>query len=209
MVDLGPHPDFDAFQNACSSIGVHVSREIFDRLSAYVELLKTHSQHYNLIGPREISKIWTRHVFDAVQLFPHIPSNASIGDLGSGAGFPGVVLSFLGASSVTLIESSEKKCRFLKSVSCEAKIINDRIENIRDIHFKCITSRALAPLNELLSYAISLGSAETVCVFNKGKSYEAEMEIARKKFHFDETVYKSVTDPYGVVLVVEKIKKKT
>lgn len=208
MADLGSYPSFETFRNACGVVDVKVSRETFDRLQLYVALLGEYNRKFNLIGPNEISKIWTRHVLDSVQIFPHIPKSASIVDIGSGAGFPGIVLSLLGCSPVTLVESSTKKCKFLKKVSCEAIVLNERIENITGLHFGGVVSRAVAPLGRLLEYVSFVGGRDTVCVFNKGKSYEQEIEAAELMFHFDCKIHKSITDPEGVVVVLEKICRK-
>ena len=209
MDKLGPYPSFHAFKKACLEVGVDVSCETFERLKAYVTLLGEKNKEFNLMGPNEIPKIWDRHVLDAIQLFPYIPKSASIADLGSGAGFPGVVIALLADRPVTLIESSKKKCDFLKNVSCGAEVINARIENIKNKRFGCLVSRALAPLEKMLSYAIPLSSEHTVCVFNKGKSYRDEISAACSKFKFNYTVHESATDSQGVVLVIEKIYQKT
>ena len=104
-----------------------VSRETLDKLSAYVDLLIKWQRRINLVGPNTVADVWRRHLLDSAQLYSHLADpKARLLDLGSGAGFPGLVLSILGAKDVTLIESNQKKCSFLGEVirqtGCAAQV---------------------------------------------------------------------------------------
>src|ERR1700722_13861594 len=136
---------------------MNVSRETIERLTIYQNLLKEWQQKVNLVSSSTLPHMWERHFQDSLQLLPYLPrENASLIDLGSGAGFPGLVLALSRPETlkVTLIESDLKKCLFLEIVSRETKIsvtiIRERIEALREtLKGDIITARGLAPLSLL------------------------------------------------------------
>lgn len=174
-----------------------VSRETLDKLSLYVDLLIKWQGQINLVGPNSLKDVWARHMLDSAQIFPYIVNqNKRVLDLGSGAGFPGLVLSIMGASNVVLLESSQKKCAFLKEVvrqtSCNAVVFNGRIEKypvLGSAYY--ITSRALASLETLLFLSHPLLSDGGQCLFLKGKSYEQELTQSRKRWSMGVRVHPS------------------
>ena len=157
----------------------NVSRETFDRLKTYQELLLSWQQKFNLVGPATLEDAWNRHFLDSVQLFFLIPKDAEVlYDFGSGAGFPGMVLAILANEKmpnleVNLVESTGKKTLYLNEVkdqtNTKVNIINERIEKISAQKADVITSRAMASLNDLLGYAIRFCQENTICIFPKGK----------------------------------------
>ena len=170
-----------------------------EKFIKYEKLLKEWSTKMNLVAPSTLSDIQTRHIADSAQLADFIPKNVKIIDLGSGAGFPGVVLAIMGWD-VTCIESIGKKTNFLKTLKQELDlpnltIINDRIENFLsktpvkagDFIF---TARAFAPLIKILDY-----TAKTKCrlFLLKGREIETEINTAKKKYKFDYKLYSSKT----------------
>ena len=192
-------------------LGQNVSRETFSRLETYEALLAKWQGTINLVGPGTIPQMWERHFLDSAQIAHLIPEGAkTLFDLGSGAGFPGMVLAILNpALEVHLIESDQRKCAFLSTVSRETKtpvtIHNERIESLKEGAFPVpdvITARALAALAELLEYALPFAQKKTALqlVFLKGAQVEKELADARKRFSFTVENFPSRTDKEGAVL---------
>ncbi len=198
---------FDLLNQHC-----HVSRETFDRLSIYSNELIKWQARVNLVSPDTIPNLWERHFLDSLQLIKLIPNSTKrILDLGSGAGFPGLIISIAGGKEVTLVESDMKKCIFMKEVirlaSANAQVINKRIEDCDVQSVDMITSRALADLNTLLSMAFHFVSRETICLFPKGKNYAMELEQAKQEWSFDVVAHPSITDTSAVVLEITNLSR--
>jgi 16S rRNA (guanine527-N7)-methyltransferase len=174
-----------------------VSRETYDKLSLYVDLLIKWQGHINLVSPGSLKDVWRRHVFDSIQILSHVSGDqASLLDLGSGAGFPGLVLSILGVESVVLVESNQKKCSFLKEVvrqtGCGASVFAGRAEEYPVLKLaNYITSRALAPLEALLSMSHPLLADGGRCLFLKGESYEQELTRSQKRWSMEVEIHPS------------------
>lgn len=198
-----------------NSLGLEiVPRGTISRLKIYQALLETWQKKINLISPQSILHAWERHFKDSLQLLNYIPQKkASLIDLGSGAGFPGMVLGIALSEvlEVTLIESDRKKCIFLESVSRETqtklRILNSRIENRQDIQGDIITARGLAPLSLLFEYAFPLMKKTSFCLFQKGKNVESEIEMAKKKWKFSLEIFPSLTDSTASILKIEHLKR--
>lgn len=189
-----------------------VSHETIEKLAIYERLLQKWQKAINLIGPATVSDIPERHFFDSAQLLRYIPdTEARLADLGSGAGFPGMVLAILGVKEVHLVESDVRKATFLREVSREtgtAVFIHDtRAEecNIPDIDV--FTARALAPLRDLLGMIgkMSTPGHEFSALLMKGLQYQEEIEKARKKWNFDIEIFPSETDMAGKILRVRNL----
>ena len=183
------------------------SIEIF--LSNIVE----HNKHTNLIGRSTIKNLWNRHVLDCLQLSKYINSKKTkILDLGTGPGLPGVLLSIVGYKNILMIDSSRKKTEFVKlnisQLFLSAKIINKRIEAVEAKNHDIIVSRALAPLNKLLTYALIHSNKKTTSLFLKGRSVSNELQIAKKNFFFDYEVFESISVGGGCILKIKNIKVK-
>ena len=196
---------------------MNVSRETLDRLKVYQGLLEQWQKKLNLVSNSTLSVAWERHFLDSYQLLSQLPLNPiSLIDLGSGAGFPGLVLAILRPEDlrVTLVESDFKKCIFLENVSRETKtkvtILQSRIESLENsLHFDVVTARALAPLPLLLTYAFPLMKENSMGIFLKGKDVEKEIEAAQKNWRFDLEIYPSLTDSKASILKIENLKKVT
>lgn len=189
-----------------------------DKLNHYHGLLLKWQKTINLVSPTTIENAWDRHFEDSIQLSNYIPKGTKkICDIGSGAGFPALVLAILHPDiQFTLIESDARKCVFLQTVSretqCEnVKIINDRIENIiDDLDVDMVTCRALASVRQLLIYTKPLwdNNIQFKILMPKGKNWQDEIEEAEKKFAFDLSDYPSKTDSLARILIVGNIIEK-
>ncbi len=202
-------------------LNIDVSRETHEKLELYHALLLKWQKAINLVSSKTIDEAWVRHFADSVQIDRHMPFDVSresriVFDLGSGAGFPGLVLAILRPDlKVRLIESDERKCQFLKTVSRETNVDvtvhNSRIEDVQnDICPDLITARALADLKTLLEYIEpwALASPNLQCLFLKGAKVEEELEGARKYFLFDCEQFPSVTDRQARILHLRNITRK-
>ena len=191
-----------------------VSRETLARLKAYVGLLEEWNSRHNLVARSTLSDVWRRHVLDSAQLMPLIPREAaSLIDLGSGAGFPGLVLACLlrdrpGFHAV-LYESTAKKCRFLEAAAArmqlDVEVRAARMEDAAMERFDLVTARACAPLDKLLAYAQQFQGPRTVNLFLKGQSVEAELTEAHKSWRMTVLRHPSQTDPSGVILEIREL----
>ena len=192
-----------------------VSRETLARLTTYVNLLTEWNERLNLVAPSTIADVWRRHILDSAQLAPLIPAEArTIVDLGSGAGFPGLVLAILlseaegegRAPIVHLVESTQKKCRFLETViaatGAPAKVHPVRAEDLKGLKADVVTARAVAPLERLLAMAYPFFSPGTIGLFLKGKALNDELTLATKSWTLTHTPIPSRSDPSGIVLRV-------
>lgn len=192
---------------------VPVSRETYDRLVAYHDLLVKWQARVNLVGPNTIPDAWRRHFLDSLQLLKSLPSlDVALADIGSGAGFPGMVLAIAGVKNVHLIESDQKKILFLKEVSrvtnTSVTFHHCRVEQVKQDFFDVIVSRACSDLATLLDYSAPFVSHETKCLFPKGRNYTIELEDAFKHWNFQHVVLNSVTDTQGVVLEITNLRRK-
>lgn len=205
-----------------------VSRETVDRLVTYEEMLTRWQKTINLVAPKTLPETWHRHFADSAQVYftaleHEAKPAASDGklhwlDIGSGAGFPGLVLAILAAegpkpSHHTLIESDSRKAAFLREVARVTGVVVDilctRIEKaenrakVREINF--VTARALAPLPRLIELAYPYFDRQTIGIFLKGRDVAAEIEEARHDWRFDMTSKPSMTDEAGRVLVLQSL----
>lgn len=196
----------------------YVSRETNGRLRVYHDHLLKWQGKINLISPNTVKDAWRRHFLDSAQLLAYLPKEGCrLYDLGSGAGFPGLVLTIARPDvEVTLIESDTKKCAFLKNVSRETeatvKIENCRIERAAqslrppDI----ITARALAPLSDLLALIEpwSASNADLTVIFLKGAAWQQEVDAAQSAgWVFDLEAFPSETDENSRILQLKNIRK--
>jgi 16S rRNA (guanine527-N7)-methyltransferase len=184
----------------------NVSRETISRLQTYHDLLVKWQKAINIVSPKTLDEIWERHFTDSAQIADRIPQNAKVADLGSGGGFPGLVLAIMRPDlEIHLIESDGRKSEFLKNVSREtkssARVHNDRVENILEqVKPDIITARAFAPLAEILEMAGGCPGARLLLL--KGKMAMEEVEEARKKFNFDCADFPSQTEPGAKILEI-------
>jgi 16S rRNA (guanine527-N7)-methyltransferase len=189
-----------------------VSRETLDRLRRYADLLATWNRRINLVGQGTLPDLWRRHMLDSAQLHSLIADPAGpLVDLGSGAGFPGLVLAAMGAADVRLIESDRRKCAFLgeaaRAMGVPVAIHAKRIEEVPPFIAATIVSRALAPLPELLDLASNFSNEHSMLLFLKGRSVDQELTRARKEWNMRVDQIPSRTDPEGTILRLEAISR--
>ncbi len=198
-----------------AEFGKHCSvpRETMDQLICYSDLLVKWQKSINLVSDTTIDDMWCRHFYDSAQLIDLIEKgkgSLNILDVGSGAGFPGLVLSVLGAGKVHLIESNRKKCAFMKQViqktGIDAIVHNERVEKISNSSIDLITSRACADLDKLLSLTANLITPKTECLFLKGEKAEEEIKHASKKWDFKVKKIQSKSEESGIILKLSEIR---
>lgn len=197
----------------------NVSRETFLKIQQYVELLQCWNQKINLISRTGFDDIWLRHIADSYQLTKYITQDMHlIYDVGSGAGFPAVILAIWAEEnrkdiSVKMIESISKKTVYLNDVQQKLKlenteVINNRSESLNIQPADLITARAVAALDKLFSLVFNLSDVHTKFLFPKGKTYFLEIIEAQKNWKFDYQVLQNEIEPEGVVLLISNLRRK-
>lgn len=194
-----------------------VPRETVDKLALYAELLTTWQRAVNLVAPSTLDQIWHRHFADSAQLLPRAPDAEVWVDLGSGAGFPGVVIAILATNQdnriVHLIESNGRKCAFLSEVirrtQAPAVVHEGRIEDIarggRIGLADVVTARALAPLKSLLGLSCAFFGENTLGLFLKGRDAEQEIREAGRRWRFEYECVPSRTSGEGRIVEIRKL----
>jgi 16S rRNA (guanine527-N7)-methyltransferase len=189
-----------------------VSRETLACLKAYAGVLAEWNARHNLVSERSLANVWERHFWDSAQLAPLIPESAhTLADLGSGAGFPGLVLAAMLRErlSVTLFEATAKKCAFLAAAAdamgVKVEIRPERMEQAVPKIFDVVTARACAPLPRLLSYAYPITGLNSVCLFLKGQNMGSELTEAHKSWKMKVRQIPSLTDPSGTILELREL----
>lgn len=187
-----------------------VSRETLRKLETYAALLSKWNKRINLVSRKSLNDVWKRHFLDSAQLLSISRDDAKKWvDLGSGAGFPGLVVAILAAElrpelHVTLIDSDQRKGVFLETVAREVNvsvtIVQKRVDEVVCVGADIISARALAPLTDLLKLAQIHAAKNCQYLFLKGENYESELTAARAIWHIEADVIPSITDPSSVVL---------
>lgn len=194
-----------------------VSRETLARLKLYAAMLGDWGARHNLVSRASITDLWRRHFWDSAQLVPLIPEMAhSLIDLGSGAGFPGLVIAEIlrdRGVRIVLYEATGKKCRFLETVAerlgLAAEVRCGRVEAAKPEPFDVVTVRALAPMPQLLGYAARFWGPNTIGLFLKGKNADAELTEAGESWNMKLTKHLSRSDASGQILLVRELRSAT
>ncbi len=190
----------------------NVSRETFLRMKTHQSLLIKWQNAYNLVAKSTLDDCWNRHFLDSAQLLSYLPPKSVILDLGSGAGFPGLVLAICGYN-VTIVESDEKKIQFMKNVSRETfctnvTFIHSRIEKSEPQKFDIITSRALADLSTLFEWSEKFLSPDSICLFHKGENWSKEIDVAKKNWNFSFDAEPSRINKSSCILRINSINRR-
>lgn len=191
-----------------------VSRETHARLEAYAKLVEKWNPRINLVSKSSIADLWDRHFLDSAQILKVCPSFQHWADLGSGGGFPALVLACLTADAphspkYTLVESDQRKAVFLRTVIRElglnARVLSERVEKLAPLDADVVSARALASLIELLGYAQMHLAEGGVAIFPKGARHAEELNEALEKWTFQVQTHQSVTDPHAVIFQIKDI----
>lgn len=190
----------------------NVSRETMAQLQAYAKQLARWNPRINLVSAATLPDQWHRHFADSAQLFALRPPTARRWlDLGSGAGFPGLVIAIMAQASAPdlrlhLVESDQRKCAFLRSVVTETGITIDispeRIESLPPQSADVISARALAPLPQLLAHAENHLAPGGIGLFSKGRTVHNELAEAEQSWRFAHRVHPSLTDPEAAIVEI-------
>jgi 16S rRNA (guanine527-N7)-methyltransferase len=196
-----------------------VSRETEARLDRYVDLLLEWQAKTNLVAPSTLPHLWTRHISDSLQLLTLAPAAKTWADLGSGGGFPGVVLACALAETaggmVHLVERNAKKAAFLRealrvTVSPGAVHLGDIGDSVDRITgpVDCVTARAVAPLHQLIGFAEPLVRRGAKALFPKGQDVEAELTEATKYWKITPHLHSSRTGGHGWIVELDHIERR-
>ncbi len=194
-----------------------VPRETLEKCRIYLQLLEKWQHSHNLVGRTTLADPWRRHFLDSAQLLQRFreehPSRDGLIwlDLGSGAGFPGLVLALLGAGEVRLVESNGKKCSFLRQVirltGAKATVYQERIGHLKPFRADLITCRALAPISQILAYGEGFCGKGTEYWLLKGAAAQRELTEACKYWKLDWRSFPSASDDSGAVLRLRECKR--
>jgi len=189
---------------------MEVPHEILEKLEIFQRLVKKWNKAINLVSDNSIHNFWQRHVLDSLQLIQYIgDKEIHLVDIGSGSGFPGIVLSIAGLAKVSLIEADLRKCIFLEKAAKisnnNIQIINQRIEKV-EIDCSILTCRAFSKLNTIFNCTKNILVQEKFLLL-KGKNYLAEIVEAKEKWLFDYLIHQSITFKEGKVLEVSNLTK--
>lgn len=194
-----------------------VSRETCDRLTLYAALLTKWNPAINLVSKSTIPALWSRHFADSAQLLELAEiGSGSWADLGSGGGFPGMVVAILAAEkspdlNITCVESDQRKATFLRTVAREtgvdATVISERIEALPPLNADVVSARALAPLPALVGYANRHLAPEGIALFQKGTGQAKEVDLALASWAFRLDTIPSRTDRESTILKLRSIRR--
>jgi 16S rRNA (guanine527-N7)-methyltransferase len=209
-------PELNSADKAAALALMPVSRETLTRLEAYVDLLLQWQAVTNLVAPSTLPTLWTRHIADSLQLLDLAPNAKTFADLGSGGGFPGIVLACVLAdrpgARIDLVERNAKKAAFLREAlritggagEVHHRDIVDYVDSCTD-PVDCVTARALAPLHQLLGFAEPLVRNGAKALFLKGQDVESELTEATKYWTIKSALHPSRTGGDGCVVEVTGI----
>jgi 16S rRNA (guanine527-N7)-methyltransferase len=214
-----PHSPILASDKTAALALTPVSRETEARLDRYVELLREWQAKTNLVAPSTLPHLWTRHIADSLQLLTLVPSAKRWADLGSGGGFPGVVLACALAESpdtmVHLVERNAKKAAFLREAlrvtgslgTVHLAEIGDTVERLVG-KVDCVAARAVAPLHQLIGFAGPLVQGGAKALFLKGRDVEAELTEATKYWNIKPKLHASRTGGHGWIVELDRIERR-
>jgi len=198
-----------------SLAGLDVSRETLAQLKRYEYLLNIWNHKINLVANSTLKDAWTRHFVDSAQVYSLAPKCTDLWvDLGSGGGFPGLVVAIMSIENkspkhVMLLESDARKCIFLQNVIREigapASVVNQRVETVDPLYPDVISARALTNLSKLFELSTPHAKSDTKFIFMKGKNWRVEVDEARSKWNFNMEVVKSKTNDKSVIICAKEV----
>ena len=199
-------------EEARSAIGG--SPEQMERLERFAELLLAENERQNLVSRGTLANVWSRHILDSSQLIRFAPADGTWLDLGSGAGFPGLVVAALWTGHVTLVEARKLRVDFLRQAADvlelgeRAYILCAKVEAVPPRPYDVISARAFAPLDKLLRLGLPFSSAGTVWILPKGRNAKTELEAARFSWQGDFRIEPSLTDADAGIIVARGVQRR-
>ena len=197
---------------------LNVSRETLKGFYEYKTLLSKWNEKINLVSKHTLVDIWERHFLDSGQIIKHVEASGKRGvDVGSGAGFPGLVVALLLRDrkidcNLVLVEKNPKKGFFLNEVirklNLSVEVVNDNIDNLEPLNADILTARAFSELNNLIEIAFRHRKKEGICVFLKGENYKIELDKTLNNWFFDYDIVGSLSSSSGNIIKVKKIFKR-
>ena len=189
-----------------------VPRGTMERLEAFADLLRAENERQNLVSKASLDHLWARHIADSAQLLRFAPAPlASWIDLGSGPGFPGLIVAALHKGPVTLVEERRLRVDFLHRATdvldVEVEILGSKVERVPPRPFDVISARAFAPLDKLLTLATGLSTTKSVWVLPKGRNAQSELEALDSSWQGDFRLEQSLTDADAQIVVAEGVKQ--
>ena len=192
-----------------------VPRETFERLEAFVDLLRSENERQNLVSKASLESVWARHILDSAQLARLAPPGAAAWlDLGTGAGFPGLLIPLFHPAATVLVESRRLRVDFLRAaasvlgVEGRVEILCSRVETVPGRRFDVISARAFAPLPKLFGLAERFSTPETVWILPKGRNAKSELEAAQSSWQGDFRLEPSLTDDEAQIVVASRVRRK-
>lgn len=189
------------------SENLDVPRETFDQLGAFVAFLRQEASQQNLISAATLDHIWARHIVDSAQLLTFAPNEGAWLDLGSGAGFPGLIVAMLSGHDVTLVESRARRIDYLQraierfGLTGGTRVAGMPVERLETAPYSVISARAFAPLPKLLGLSQRFSTQKTTWLLPKGRNAVKELHEADGRWNLDFTVEPSATDSEAGILV--------
>ncbi len=192
---------------------LHVPRETIARLEAFADLLRHENERQNLVSRGTLDRIWERHFLDSAQLTRFAPSNSATWlDLGTGAGFPGLIVAAIHGGPVTMVESRRLRVDFLRraadvlGIADQATILLDRVERVPTTEFDVISARAFAPMPELLELAHRFSTGKTRWILPKGRSARSELEAVESSWQGSFRLEPSLTDAESGIIIADAVR---
>jgi 16S rRNA (guanine527-N7)-methyltransferase len=180
-----------------------------DKLVRFVALLEKWNAHINLVAPRSLGDVWRRHLLDSAQIAPLAERTGRWLDIGSGAGFPGLVVAMMGHPDIHLVESDGRKATFLREAAritdTAVTIHNVRSENLAPQQAAVVSARAVAPLQRLLPLVSRHLAKNGVCLLLKGQDIDEELTLAAKSWRMTVEKIPSLSDPGGVIVKLTEV----
>jgi 16S rRNA (guanine527-N7)-methyltransferase len=193
----------------------HVSRETLRRLDEFVAFLKKENDHQNLVSRGTMDAVWVRHIADSAQLVRFAPGPAAKWlDLGTGAGFPGLIVALLHEGSVTMVEERRKRAEFLNEaigllgLANRARVLAAKAERLDSQAHDVISARAFAPLDRLLEVSHRFSTDKTRFILPKGRNAASELEAVKASWQGDFRLEQSLTDADAGIIVAERVSPK-
>lgn len=192
--------------------GTIVSRETYEKLRLFVDMVTSEAKKQNLVATSTLDDIWSRHILDSLQLL-NFGNGGPWLDLGTGAGFPGLVIAICGIGEVILVEERRLRCEFLQHATdilqlTNVRVLGEKVERLPQIKADMISARAFASLEKTFSLSHRFATNKTRWILPKGRRAHDELESARITWHGDFRLEPSVTDPTSLIVIAENLSPK-